>query len=52
VVVSALAKYLGCVEELPQSQKIVELEKRMAVLEDKMKRLMSETNTRGKDYDI
>ncbi|MEH2336176.1 DNA-binding domain-containing protein [Nostoc sp.] len=33
VVVSALAHYLGCVENLPLNQRVAELEARTAVLE-------------------
>ena len=33
VVVGALAHYLGCVEDLPLSQKVSELEQRIAAVE-------------------
>ncbi len=38
VVVGALAQYLGCVENLPLSQKVAELEARMAQIEASMKK--------------
>jgi hypothetical protein len=37
VVVSAIAAYLGCAESVPMSQRVAELEARMAELETKMK---------------
>ena len=37
VVASALAQYLDCAEEVPLSQRMVELERRMAVLEAQSK---------------
>jgi hypothetical protein len=37
VVVGALARYLGCELELPLTQKIVELEQRVAALEAELK---------------
>ena len=37
VVASALAQYLDCAEEVPLSQRMAELEKRMAVLEAQSK---------------
>ena len=33
VVVSALAQYLGCTKEVPLSQRMAEVEKRLAALE-------------------
>ena len=33
VVVSAIAQYLGCAESMPLSQRVAELERRMAALE-------------------
>ena len=37
VVVSAIAQYLNCTEEVPLSQRVAELERRMAELEAKEK---------------
>jgi hypothetical protein len=36
VVVSAIAQYLGCAETVPLSQRMAELERRMAALETKV----------------
>ncbi len=36
VVVSALAQYLGCTKEVPLSQRMAELERRMAAVETKI----------------
>lgn len=36
VVVSAIAKYLDCSEDVPLSQRMAELERRMATLENKI----------------
>jgi hypothetical protein len=36
VVVSAIAQYLGCAETVPLSQRVAELERRMAALETKV----------------
>ena len=36
VVVSAIAKYLDCSEDMPLSQRMAELERRMATLENKI----------------
>jgi metal-responsive CopG/Arc/MetJ family transcriptional regulator len=33
VVVSAIATYLGCAEDVPLSQRVAELERRMAAIE-------------------
>ena len=38
VVVGALAQYLGCVENLPLSQRVAELEARMGLMEASMKK--------------
>jgi hypothetical protein len=37
VVISAIAAYLGCADTVPLSQRIAELERRMAALEAKEK---------------
>ena len=37
VVVSAIAQYLGCADSVPLSQRLAELERRMAILEAKEK---------------
>ena len=37
VVVSAIAQYLGCADTVPLSQRMAELERRMAALEAKEK---------------
>jgi hypothetical protein len=37
VVVSAIAQYLGCADSVPLSQRMAELERRLAVLEAKEK---------------
>ena len=37
VVLSAIAQYLNCTEEVPLSQRVAELERRMAELEAKEK---------------
>jgi hypothetical protein len=37
VVVSAIAQYLGCAENVPFSQRVAELERRLAELEAQMK---------------
>ena len=37
VVVGALAHYFGCTEDLPISQRVSELEARMAAMEQKMR---------------
>ena len=37
VVVSAIAEYLGCADNVPLSQRMAELEKRMTALETKVK---------------
>ncbi len=37
VVVSAIAQYLNCTEEVPLSRRVAELERRMAELEAKKK---------------
>ena len=37
VVVSAIAQYLGCKEEVPLSQRMTEVERRLAALEAKEK---------------
>ncbi|MEA5537009.1 DNA-binding domain-containing protein [Crocosphaera sp. XPORK-15E] len=37
VVVSAIAEYLGCTDNVPLSQRMTELEQRMAALETKEK---------------
>ena len=36
VVVSAIAQYLGCAENVPLSQRVAELERRMAAMESKV----------------
>ncbi|MGB5631263.1 MAG: hypothetical protein WBM86_00615 [Waterburya sp.] len=36
VVVSAIAQYLGCTKEVPLSQRMAELERRMAAVETKI----------------
>jgi len=36
ILIAALAQYLGATEDLPLSQRIMELEQRMAALEAKM----------------
>lgn len=41
VVVSAIAEYLGCADNVPLSQRVAELERKIAALEDKEK---TETN--------
>ncbi len=43
VVVSALAQYLGCVENLPLSQRVAELEARMAHMEASMNKSLKST---------
>ena len=37
VVVGALAQYLGCAEDVPLSQRVAEVERRLAALEAKVK---------------
>lgn len=41
VVLSALAQYLGCAEEMPLSQRVAEVEGQVAVLETELRRLKS-----------
>lgn len=37
VIVSAIAQYLGAVEDVPFSQRVIDLEERVALLEAEMK---------------